>query len=331
MREMTGMDYLKIDIANHYGLDRLTWQERLDWTNKHIEDDTLSLQNAKDPFLFAKAINALKLTEQGIATGHWMALDATASGYQIMCALSGDYQGASNVNLINTGTREDLYQHVADEMNTHPAVSLVREDIKKGVMVVGYGSKKEPEKIFGKDTPELESFYKALYYLLPGAMELMNDLMDARDVWNATEYKWTLPDGHRVVSKIMQAEHKRLKIDNLGGKEIIYNMYVNKPDPGNRSLAANVIHSIDGWIVREMHRKAKEQKFLLATIHDAFIAHPNYMNQVRRNYVEIMAWLADNNPLNTIFKEITNNPAARYTQITTKLGDYIRKSEYALS
>ena len=31
MQHFTGTQYLQIDVANCYGLDRLTWQERLDW------------------------------------------------------------------------------------------------------------------------------------------------------------------------------------------------------------------------------------------------------------------------------------------------------------
>ena len=38
MQKFNGVDYLKIDIANHYGLDKKLWDERLAWVNEHEDN-----------------------------------------------------------------------------------------------------------------------------------------------------------------------------------------------------------------------------------------------------------------------------------------------------
>ena len=37
MRKFTGMQYLMIDIANSYGLDKKPWEERIAWVTEHKE------------------------------------------------------------------------------------------------------------------------------------------------------------------------------------------------------------------------------------------------------------------------------------------------------
>ena len=88
LQTFTGTQYLKIDIANHFGMDRESWETRLLWVNMHETTDTLEDQvvYAEDPILFAKAVHTLRLTESGDATGYIRGLDASASGYQPVVA-----------------------------------------------------------------------------------------------------------------------------------------------------------------------------------------------------------------------------------------------------
>ena len=37
MKAYSGIDYLKIDVANNFGLDKKQFEERIDWFNKTIE------------------------------------------------------------------------------------------------------------------------------------------------------------------------------------------------------------------------------------------------------------------------------------------------------
>ena len=38
MQQMTGLEYLKIDIANQYGngLDKSSWEDRIDWVDSNL-------------------------------------------------------------------------------------------------------------------------------------------------------------------------------------------------------------------------------------------------------------------------------------------------------
>ena len=331
MRNFTGLEYLYIDIANQYGLDKENWDTRIQWTKDNEPDLENQVHLADDPVLYTKAVKVLRDTQAGKWTGFIMGLDATASGYQIMSAVIGDAVGASNVNLLDTGKREDIYSKIAAYMNLNYGTNVDRKTVKKPIMTVGYGSQRQPAEIFGEDTPELEAFYDAMNAELPGGMTLMADMLNCRDRYNATEYRWTLPDGHKVVSKIMVLDHEEIELNDMDSTKFHYSSYVNKPDPNNMSLAANIVHSIDGYIVREMLRRTRAQKVQMAAIHDSFWSHPNDMNHIRRNYIEIMAELADSNVMRDIFREVTNNPKLGFSKYSNTLGNAIRQSEYALS
>ena len=106
-----GEMYLRIDIANHLGYDKETWGTRLLKASKVIKaifasgeldiDTMLAYKaTASSPLLFVKAIFAWKngvLLKQPI--GHNCALDSTASGLQVMSALSGCCTTARNTNI----------------------------------------------------------------------------------------------------------------------------------------------------------------------------------------------------------------------------------------
>ena len=38
MQEFTGLQYLMIDIASHFGLDKKDWNVRLEWTITHVDE-----------------------------------------------------------------------------------------------------------------------------------------------------------------------------------------------------------------------------------------------------------------------------------------------------
>jgi len=163
MQEFTGLEYIKIDVANTFGNDKDTWQERLHWFDMNKRDlpdivsDTLIAHEeaqrslrpgqalelvkareelAEEPFMFAKAVEAFKRAERGDSIGHAVYLDATASGIQIMAALSGCMETAKAVNMIDPSVREDLYGWVVNGMNNilEPQDWVNRKMIKKPTM-----------------------------------------------------------------------------------------------------------------------------------------------------------------------------------------------------
>jgi len=131
MQHFSGIEYIKIDIANNWGLDKATWDVRLDWVKENYSQLEDMDTGADEPVLFRKAVRALRDAEAGIPTGYAMSLDCTSSGLMIMSALIGDEIGAKNTNIISTGKREDIYVKVANEMNKSPLVQIDRATIKK--------------------------------------------------------------------------------------------------------------------------------------------------------------------------------------------------------
>ena len=330
MQTFTGREYLLIDIANCFGLDKLTWDDRIEWTV--AADQTLEAMDsqAKSPVLFRKAVRALRVVDSGKPTNHIMGLDATASGIQIMACLSGCHLTASEVNLLVTGKREDLYQAIADHMNSlNPDFSFTKDDMKKPVMTTFYGSTRQPQMIFGEDTDELRAYYDALNTRLPGAVRVLNTI---QQFWNpeVTHHEWTLPDGHTACVPVTGTDEKSLEIDELNHLRMTYRTQVLGTRPTSRALAANVIHSIDAWICRQMVLLARKQGFWLAPIHDCFYTSPKYMNQVRKNYLVLLAWICKEPVLENILRNLSNKPVI-INKASNNLAEAVLEADYALS
>jgi hypothetical protein len=328
VNQYTGYEYIKIDIANNFGLDKLTFANRIKWVDDNKADLTTLSEKADSPILYAKGLKALEDAEAGEPTGFIMSLDATASGTQILACFMGCHITAANVNLINTGNREDVYLKIATKMSSEEE-QFTRSELKNPIMTTFYGSKKQPERIFGKDSSALLKFYEVLDEELPGAMEAMKDM---QCFWNPDTlmHSFTMPDGHVACIKVMEAIEKKIEIDELDHKTFTHRIYINKPAKKGLSLAANITHAVDAYVVREMQRRAYSQGFEMLTIHDSFWASPNNMQMVRENYANILADISDMNLLQSIFTELNGSPI-ELIRSSHDLGDKIRESEYALS
>lgn len=71
------------------------------------------------------------------------------------------------------------------------------------------------------------------------------------EYWNqeAYEYQYTMPDGFRVRFKVFDTIRKEV---SFLGKNYFVNAKENKPIPDGRCLSANMVHSLDALIVREI-------------------------------------------------------------------------------
>jgi hypothetical protein len=250
-----------IALANAMGKDKMTWKQRIAYGKKF--KPTLSFKippGCEEPEVFAKARRALFDYHEGNKSGFPMELDATASGLQIMAVLARCKETGKRVNLVNTGKREDIYDAVADGMNQYPDVHVDRSKVKKPVMTHWYNSEANPRESF--TDAELEAFYKVLEGLLPGA-ELVMKYLNTQ--WNpkAKAHEWTLPDGHIAYVKTMT---RKTGMYLYMGCELKYMYYVNEGNLNDfRSLMPNIVHSIDGWIARQMVLRAD---FEMVHIHD---------------------------------------------------------------
>lgn len=249
----TGLQYLKIDIANSYGLDKMNWDVRLKWTDAHEHELEQLIPFAEEPAQFLAGVLALRKTQAGIATGYMCGLDATASGIQLLAILSGCRVSAESVNLTGCPDRQDAYTRCYARINEILGTSGVipRADVKRALMTAMYGSKAEPLKIFGKDTPELAAFYQTIDEMLPG-VNLLNKALIGLWQEDTLAHEWTLPDGFDVNIKVLVEVEYEVE---FADKPHVIRLKHNLPKKGGISLGANTIHSIDGMIVREMNRR----------------------------------------------------------------------------
>lgn len=329
MQVLTPYEYILIDIANCYGKDKLLWEERIAWVldNKnHLYDLVLE---ADDPYLYMKAIRAMYDAENHVPTGHMIGLDATSSGFQVMACLTGCRTTAKNTNLIFTGERADFYTKVTNTMNSFCTNPFSRAVVKDATMSTGYGSVKIPKNLFGEGTPELDHYYQTLWKECPGAMEMMQDL---RQCWDSTAlvHTWKLPDGHTAYVPVEVEVNKPIEVAELGKATFRFVADINAPSTYNVPLLANVTHSVDSYIVRQMVRMAHAQGFEMVTIHDAYFASPNHIQKVRENYVKILADIAAKDILGDIMGQLLKEPI-KYKKLSRNLSEEILNSEYALS
>ena len=336
MNHISPYQYLLIDIANHAGMDKLSWRERIQWTKDNIAN-LEGIVEVDNTFSYIASVNALREVERGNPTGRLVSLDATASFLQILAVMSGCYRTAYQCNLTDSGSRQDFYTNLVVAMNLHLPKelhigfnsNLTRDDVKSCAMPVFYGSMAMPKKVFGEDTPELAAFYQALEDLVPAALEVMGIL---RTCWDnhALFHQWVLPDGHTSRVKVMELVKKRIEVDELDHSTFTYQTEVNQASNSGISLLANVIQSFDGYIVREVIRRCAVAKIEVLTIHDSFHCHPNHMHQLRSTYQEILVEMSQSNLLEDVYNQLKSSKDT-YTKKSEDLYKDILKAEYFLS
>ena len=309
-------DNLYIAIANHAGKDKLSWEDRIEWSKSSLNSIIDGKIRWDEPHLGRKAVKALLDTIDDEPTGYWMTLDATASGIQIMAALSGCQETASATNMVDPAVRRDLYQEVTTAINSLCAVPTTRKIVKKVVMTFFYNSVKTPERMLTKE--QLAAFYQVIQQLFPGAYKIM-DIVN--NLWNTngSHHRWTLPDGHVAHVPVLGTVKYNTPYGNIYRTELV-------TSPNYRSLLPNVIHSIDGYIAREMIRRCD---FEVIHIHDCFGSHPNNMGMIAQRYREILAEISDSTLLNSIVKELSMGKS--WFPIFPSLKHEILNSNYMLS
>lgn len=266
MQKFTGMQYLQIDIASNYGLDKSSWDDRLAWFKAHEHCLMEMLAAAETPALYYAGVKAYEAALAGQPSGYPVSLDATASGMQILAALTGDRKAAELCNVVSTGRREDAYTGVYERMldTIGEEGKIQRSDVKSAVMTALYGSKAVPKEVFGEGVL-LSIFYATMQEVAPAAWELNEAFLD---MWNpeALCNSWVLPDNFHVHVKVMNQVKETVHFLNEPFETF---RQVNAPTETGRSLGANTIHSIDGMIVREMNRRCNYDMKIVERVYAA--------------------------------------------------------------
>jgi len=410
-KKYSGWEWMLINAANLAGRDKLTHEQRIEWATTNLDTlEDLGDDAGTNYPQYITAVMGIRKAQQRVPTGLLVTVDAVCSGIQIMSALTGCINGAKATGLVDDHRRPDAYWDVTAIMNKKlgGTLHISKADAKRAVMTSFYGSEKVPVEVFGEDSIELDTFYEVMQLVAPGAWNILGTLKAS---WKALTlaHKWKLPDGFDAVVKVMAKKETRIEIDELDHSTFTYYYSENEGSKSGISLVANVVHSLDAYIMREMHRRCnyssdletiqaiitseiltrdqgapraqcsyeskavyyqtqfnrsgvcsivgtnwinpvnvkfldlaylqelnrvisivvEHKSFHLVTLHDAFSAHANNVNQIRFHYKEILAELADSEVLNDILQQI--KPQPKYRKRSLNLSEKIRQSNYTLT
>ena len=159
----TAACWFLINGANLFGFDKVSLQDRVEWSEKHkdqieaVASDPLEhtwWHEADKPFQFlAWCFEVKKFWEEGYGFKSHLPvhLDGSCNAYQHMCALLQDEVGGKAVNLMPSDTPEDVYQIIADFLiqrlkqdgsqlaNEWLDLGIDRKATKKVTMTYNYG------------------------------------------------------------------------------------------------------------------------------------------------------------------------------------------------
>ena len=405
MQLLTAREYLKVDIANNYGLDKKTWDERIAWFDENEANLLNLVDEAEDSALFFAGVNAWKDMKAGKPIGYAVALDATSSGLQLLACLTGDRSAAELCNVVNymgengKPLRRDAYTVIYHKMLNilGEASRIKRSDTKQAVMTAFYGSEAKPKEVFGEGI-RLKTFENVMETVASGPWALNKFLLQCGNP-DANRYVWILPDNFHAVIKVMVPEVQTV---NFLGKPFDITRMVQGTEEKTRMLSANITHSIDGMVVREMLRRCNydpdlvkavrelcdegpseygeiegnlemvqelwshyeksgflslsildyldpctiayvdrqvvadmidtmpKKPFPVLTVHDCFRCHPNYGNDLRRQYNQILSDIAKSDLLGFILSQVLGQEFSA-GKLDDSLWQDILETDYALS
>lgn len=370
-QELTGKQYLKAEIACKFDKtnEKKTWNDRLKAFDKlDIENlQPKDVDESSNPIGLKAALVAYQDTMNDKPTGYMVSLDAVSSGLQLLSILSGCPKSFSLCG--GQGDKcVDSYTTIHAAMNT--GVKLSRKEVKQAIMTSLYGSVSTPERVFKED---IDVFYTTMESEVPGAWDLNIGLQEIWDDIEGANYDWVLPDNFHC-----RIETSTQEFTEFGFLDQKYQVAreVNARPKFHKGTSPNLVHSVDGFINREIFRRCMfneernqkiiyalnskevhgatkmdvklmwshylasgflsvrildyltedtmglvdpmvialmiqslpEKSFDLVSIHDNFKCHPNYGNDIRRQYNRIIADINDSEMLQYLVSQMTDNP-----------------------
>ena len=131
MRLFTSEEYMLIDISNLAGMDKLTWDQRIQWAKDNWE--TFPIELTDKPSQYHIAIRQYAGALNGETWTKPIGLDATMSGVSIMAVLEHCIASGIATNLCDPSKRYDIYTEVANEFG------FSREQMKRPLMTQKVG------------------------------------------------------------------------------------------------------------------------------------------------------------------------------------------------
>ncbi|KAG8691426.1 DNA-directed RNA polymerase [Ceratobasidium sp. 423] len=287
-----GLRWLKIHLANLYGYDKASFDERVKFVEDRLEEIRDSAENplggerwwlgADDPWqclatcmelTAAHKCNVPELYQSNLPVHQ----DGTCNGLQHYAALGGDTAGAQHVNLEHGDRPADVYSHVArmvdvivdvDAAAGVPEAKLVqgkisRKVVKQTVMTTVYGVtfigardqiEKQLRDIIGISR---EDSWPVAAYLAKRVLGAIGDLFKG-----ASQIQHWLSNSARLISKSIPEDR-------------MSELQIASPREAARERMTSVIWTTAlGLPIVQPYRKAKKKQ-ILTTLQSVFISDPN--------------------------------------------------------
>lgn len=266
----TPAQWVLMDLASQYGMDKDTFKDRLKFGQELLpmieggEDMKAWIDKAKEPECFALRILTIKDIIAGDPVSHPVGLDAASSGPQLLSVMTRCYEGMMNTGAILNGVPW-LYNKIYELMDN--VGDLTIKQVKKATVPYVYGSEDIPNSVFGDDAL---AFTLAYATAVPGAARIREILLCA---WNseAKAHEWELPDGHiAYVPVIATHEYSKCPYDEGHYK---YIWRTNQPVQRGMSLVANVTHSFDSYVARELSERCNYNRKVLLEVKRTILDH----------------------------------------------------------
>ncbi|AET37737.1 DNA-directed RNA polymerase Ecym_1514 [Eremothecium cymbalariae DBVPG len=208
-----GLNWLKVHLANLYGMDKKPFEDRIKFTEEHLEDIKDSAENplhgngwwkkADKPWQCLATCmelrDAYKLENPEDFISHQpVHQDGTCNGLQHYAALGGDIEGARQVNLVPSDRPQDVYAFVAklvterltkaaaagDEKAEQLKDMINRKVVKRTVMTNVYGvtfvgASQQIDKELREAFPDKNESYDMARYLTRHVFASIRELFHA--------------------------------------------------------------------------------------------------------------------------------------------------------
>jgi hypothetical protein len=237
----TPFQWIQIAIANAFGQDKQSFTQRLAWFN--LSDRDLDPAEAEEP-AYAYALKSALEGNDKVR----IHLDATASGTQILAAFANCWKSGSHCNLFGEA-RRDAYTDGWQAMGMTEEID--RASFKSAFMTSQFGSKKVPREALGE--ANLPAFYEMYQREFPGVWGVLGYI---QGLWQSDvhSHRWTMPDGFEVIQLNTGIYEEPVE---LFGEMVVVRKQVRTEERRGIALAANITHSADGFICREMVKRAQ--------------------------------------------------------------------------
>lgn len=249
----TPFDYVLMEVAARFGMDKSPWDERKKFTLDNMDTLEALTLAAKEPILFDSAVRSLRKVQNKQPTTQGVMFDCSASGMQLLSILTGDRNAARICNVIGDSINDPytyLYDVMSSTCSNGSTEVFERDDLKTAILTALYGSEAEPGKLFSGLV--LDAFYETMSTELPYVWELNQFLLDYQKNSDDKSNDWIMPDNFHVYCPVTEKVNYTVPCAGSMHEVIIER---NRPHRRNRSLGANTTHSVESLVARELIRR----------------------------------------------------------------------------